>query len=83
MAISKATRTSYVLFPIGLALFITASMLGWTIHWSSWLLLGAVSLMLASSFVPPQRARAIEFLTICSTALMLVSLVGMVASKFN
>ena len=83
MATSRSTRSAYVLFSIGLVYFIIASVSGWTVHWSSWLLLAAVSLLIASNFVGARRARASEFLTIGSAALMLVSLVGMVASKFQ
>jgi len=77
---SRATRTAYVLFPLGLVYFITATALGWPIHWYNWLLLGAVGMMLASNLVRP---RVSEYLAIGSAVLMLVSFVGSVVSKFH
>ena len=80
MAKSRATRIAYILFPLYVAWLVASSLLGWPVHWSNWVTLGAISLMLASTFVRP---RASEFLTIGSAALMLVSFVGSVASKFR
>jgi hypothetical protein len=80
MPISRATRIARVLFAIGLVYFIAATVLGWPIHWWDWLMLGAGGLMLASSRVSPRTA---EYFMIGSAALMLVSVVGSVVSKFQ
>jgi len=79
MAISEATRIANVLFPITVVGFIVASALGVSIHWSSWLMLGASGLVLASNLVRPRRSDA---MMIGSAALSVVSVIGMLASKF-